>query len=291
MTSAAGTVAELWRYPAKSMMGHELPVATITESGVIGDRGWAVRDEVRGGIRGAKKIGGLMRLNARYLYEPTGRLPPPPIEIQLPDGSTVRSDDARVHDRLSTVLDHSVTLWPLQPASDREHYRRGRPENDDVVGEWRGLFGLEADDPFPELSNFPAELAEYETPPGTYFDAYPIHIVTTATLRSLARLLPGSQVDVRRFRPNVVVETADTDENPFPEQDWPGKTVRIGRVALQVVNPCARCVMISRAFAELPEDRTLLRTVVRNTNQNVGVYATVTAPGVIRPGDDVTVDD
>jgi uncharacterized protein YcbX len=291
MTSVRGTVAELWRYPAKSMMGQPLLAAKIGDAGVIGDRGWAVRDEVRGGIRGAKKIGGLMRLAARYVEEPGGHLPPPPIEIQLPDGSVVRSDDPQIHDRLSAALDHPVTLWPLQPASDREHYRRGPPDGEDVLAEVRAMFGLEADDPLPDFSGFPAELAEYETPPGTYFDAYPLHIITTATLRSLARSTPSSRVDVRRFRPNSVVELDDTGGDPFPEQGWLGKTVRIGDVRVEVVNPCARCVMITRPFAELPEDRALLRTVVRKANQNVGVYATVTTPGVVRAGDIVTVDD
>jgi len=75
------SISELWRYPAKSMMGESLDTATITAGGVLGDRGWAVRDEVRGGIRGAKKIGALMKLSARYLAEPTGELPPPPIAV------------------------------------------------------------------------------------------------------------------------------------------------------------------------------------------------------------------
>jgi len=68
--SVAARVIQLWRYRAKSMMGERLDVAAVTARGVLGDRGWAVRDEVRGGIRGAKKIGGLTQLGAQYLEEP-----------------------------------------------------------------------------------------------------------------------------------------------------------------------------------------------------------------------------
>ena len=65
----AGVVREIWRYPAKSMLGDRVERAELLGHGMVGDRMWAVRDGVRGGIRGAKKISGLMRLSARYLVE------------------------------------------------------------------------------------------------------------------------------------------------------------------------------------------------------------------------------
>jgi uncharacterized protein YcbX len=65
----------------------------------------------------------------------------------------------------------------------------------------------------------------------------------------------------------------------------------VGEVELEVVHDCPRCVMITRPFADLPTDRDLLRTVVRDANQNVGVYANVARPGVIRPGDPLTLLD
>ena len=289
------TVAQLWRYPAKSMMGEPLEEAAIGGNGVAGDRGWAVRDEVRGGIRGAKKIGSLMRLAARYVEEPTGALPPPPIAIRLPDGSTVRSDDPAVDARLSAALGHAVTLWPLQPATDRQHYRRGAPDHDDIVAEAREIFGREPDEPLPDLSGMPSDIFEFESPPGTYFDAYPIHLLTTASLRALARLAPASRIDVRRFRPNILVDTADGGDDganggEFPEQGWIGRRVSVGGVGLEVVTACPRCVMVTREFADLPHDGGVLRTVVRHAGQNLGVYARVTEPGVVRLGDRVELD-
>ena len=87
---AVGSIESVWRYPAKSMMGDRFDALVVGDGGVIGDRGWAVRDEVRGGIRGAKKIGGLMRLHARYVDEPRAGAAPTAIEITAPDGSTMR---------------------------------------------------------------------------------------------------------------------------------------------------------------------------------------------------------
>ena len=59
------SITNIYRYPVKSMMGEALSEADIGEAGIAGDRGWAVRDEKRGGIRGGKKIPRLMTLAAQ----------------------------------------------------------------------------------------------------------------------------------------------------------------------------------------------------------------------------------
>ena len=286
-----GAVAQLWRYPVKSMVGERTAHAELDDRGVVGDRGWAVRDEERGGIRGAKKIGALMRLQARYLDEPTVTKRAPRVEITLPDrAGTITTEDPSVDDIVSKALDHRVTLWPLQPKADTDHYRRGPSDSDDVVEELRAIFGRTATEPLPDLSVFPPEIIEFESPPGTYYDAFPVHVVTSASLRTLARLSRDSDVDVRRFRPNVLVETPD-DADGFPEADWLGKRLTLGDgVELEVVAPCPRCVMVTRTIGDdLRQDRPLLRTIVREADQNVGVYATVVRGGRIAEGDRVTM--
>jgi uncharacterized protein YcbX len=277
-----GRVESLWRYPAKSMMGDRFAALAVNDRGVLGDRGWAVRDEARGGIRGAKKIGGLMRLHACYLEEPGEDLPPPPIEIELPDGNTVRSSDPDVNDRLSAALDHPVTLWPLQPPTVLEHYRRGGPDHEDMDKELRAIFGREPEEPLPSFEGLPIDvLIEFESPPGTYFDAFPILLVTDRSVATLSRLAPDSRFDVRRFRPNVVV-TVDYDvTSDFPEQEWVGRRLQVGDVELEVAAACPRCVMVTRGFADLPEDRRVLRTIVREAGQNIGVYANVVNSGML----------
>src|SRR5215472_15677145 len=95
-----GTVREIWRYPVKSMAGERLDATALDLGGIPGDRAWAVRDERRGGIRGAKKIPGLMRCAARYLEPPSRERAGAP-EIQLPDGGTLRADAPDAAERVS----------------------------------------------------------------------------------------------------------------------------------------------------------------------------------------------
>lgn len=284
-----GTVDELWRYPAKSMMGERLRSVVFHETGVLGDRMWALVDEVRGGVRGAKKIAGLMRLSARYANEPDGALPPPALEVTLPGGEVVSSADPDVNARLSLAVDHPVRLEGLRPSDDLDHYRRGAPDHDDLEAELRDIFGRTPDEPLPDFSVFPPEIIEYESPPGTYFDAYPLLVMTRQSLATLARLAPESAVDVRRFRPSMVLDAADTGDERWPEMDWIGRTIAIGDAELDVVAPCPRCVMITRPFAELEQDRALLRTVVAQADQNIGVYATVKQAGSVGEGDPFAV--
>jgi uncharacterized protein len=279
-----GRVDRLWRYPVKSMGGELLERAPLGARGIFGDRGWAVRDETRGGIRGAKKIPALMGCKARYPSEP-GEAEEPAPEITLPDGSRLFADAADASLRLSEALGTKVTLWPRLPASELAHYRRGAPDNADVMTELRSIFGREPDEPLPDLAAFPPDLFQYESPPGTYFDAFPVLLLTSATLRRLQALAPASRVDVRRFRPNLVIETPEQDG--FPEVAWAGRRLRIGDVVLSATLPCPRCVMITHGFDDLPRDTALMRTVVREANQSVGVYAKVETPGEVALGDEV----
>jgi uncharacterized protein YcbX len=264
----------------------------VGKHGIPGDRGWAVRDEVRGGIRGAKKIPALMQCAARYLEEPgeDDTLVPAP-EIELPNGERLRANADGAAERLSRALDWQVTLWPLQPASDLDHYRRGKPDHEDMLTELRSVFGREENEPLPDLGTMPPEIFEFESLPGTYFDLDPLLLLTDATLRSLQRLAPNSRVDVRRFRPNLVIEMTSAAADPFPEIGWAGRRLRVGGVTIAPTIPCPRCVMITHAFADLPKDAGLLRSVVRDANQQVGVYARVEASGALRIGDPVELCD
>lgn len=285
-----GTVGSLWRYPVKSMLGDDVTSAEVVENGIVGDRWWAVRDEVRGGIRGAKKIGQLMTLHARYVDEPAVGGAPPAVEIVAPDGTATRSDAVDVHDAVSSMLDHKVTLWPLRPADDLDHYRRGAPDTDDFLAEMRSMFGRDEDEPLPTLAGLPLDvIGVYESPPGTYFDCFPIHLLTDRSMASIAAKTPGAEVDVRRFRPNVVVNVGADVEGDYPEAGWLGRRVTLGDVELEITADCPRCVMTTRATGDLPQDRSVLRTIIRDADQNLGVYAKVLRAGVVRAGDTVSL--
>ena len=280
-------VSELWRYPVKSMVGETVAAFELGALGVVGDRTWAARDLERGGIRGAKKIGTLMRLAAHDLGDGD-------VEITLPDGSSVRTSDADVHERVSAAIEHPVRLERLHPADDLEHYRRGAPDSDDVVAELRGIFGREDDEPFPDFSIFPPIISEFESPPGTYYDAFPLMVMTTSALATLARALPDSNVDVRRFRPSLVIDTgddgADASTPGHPEFDWRGRRAAIGSATIEFGAPCPRCVMVTREISDaIPADRSVLRHIVRDLDQNLGVYATIVVPGTVAVGDALTL--
>src|SRR5881409_2222896 len=193
--AVVGRVSELWRYPVKSMGGERRERYQLGPRGIVGDRGWAVRDEAAGEIRGAKKLPALLLLGARYLEEPAADHVPP-AEFTFPDGVKVRTDAPEAGARLTALLGRRVTLWPLRPPEDRAHYRRGLPDKPDFDAELRDIFGRLPDEPLPDLSVFPQELFEYTSLPGTYFDALPVHLLTTASLRALARGNGSSSFDV-----------------------------------------------------------------------------------------------
>jgi uncharacterized protein len=280
-----GRVKEIWRYPVKSMGGERLERSAIDPGGLPGDRSWAVRDEKRGGIRGAKKIPDLMRCHARFAGSPTRERPGVP-EITLPDGSSLRADAADAAARVSAAVNREVTLWPLQPADALDHYRRGAPDHADVETELRAIFGRERDEPLPDLASFPPELFQYESPLGTYFDAFPLLVLTTASLERLAKVAPQSRVDVRRFRPNLLIETP-VGVADYVEREWAGRKLRVGGLELECTIACPRCVMITHGFDDLPRDSALLRAVVRDASQSIGVYARALGAASVALGDPV----
>jgi hypothetical protein len=280
-----GRIKEIRRYPVKSMGGERLDRVEVDTNGLYGDRAWAVRDEVRGGIRGGKKIPALMQCRARYPTPPARGLTPP-AEITLPDGSVIISTAADASTRLSEALAHPVTLWPLLPAEALDHYRRGAPTHRDVDEELRSIFARTADEPLPDLSVFPPELFEFESPPGTYFDAFPLLLMTDASLARLQSRAGDSIIDVRRFRPNLLVKVIPAGED-FVEMGWRGRRLRAGSLVVEVTIACPRCVMITHGFDDLARDPRIMRLVVREAGGNAGVYATVAVPGTVAVGDPV----
>jgi uncharacterized protein YcbX len=276
---STASVATVYRYPVKSMMGETLSEADIGEAGIPGDRGWAVRDEQRGGIRGGKKIPQLMTLAAK-----SGTAAP---LITAADGNSASASYERINDWLSDKLNHPVTLWPLLPANQLDHYRRGAPDTEDFEQELRAVFGRLPDEPLPDLAGF-EELLEFESPPGTYFDAFPISIISQQSLNTMNQLEGESRFDVRRFRPNLLVDVPGSD-HPFPEQAWVGKTLAIGSVTLKIDTTCPRCAMTTHGFDDLPQDPQIMRNLVANSEGNLGIYASVVKVGKVATGDSVTV--
>ena len=301
-----GTVEQIWRYPVKSMAGERLSQCSVGPLGLPGDRGWAIKDEIKSELKTGTRIPLLMQCASAYAQEPSDENIPHVI-ITFPDGSSVASDDPEINVRLSAVLG-PVRLWPRQPASDKEHYRRPGVAARVIApltsvpgfrsllptltklptlnSTLRAAFSRTPDEPIPDISKLPKELFEFTSPPGTYFDAFPIHVLTSASLAALRLSNPAADWDVRRFRPNFFVKTVDGVEG-LVESEWAGKSLRIGSVEVKCEMPAVRCGMTTNAQAGLAKDNSVLRTIVKEAQQNLGVYANVGHAGRVAEGDQV----
>jgi hypothetical protein len=137
--------------------------------------------------------------------------------------------------------------------------------------------------------DFRDTVTDFDLPQGTFFDCAVLHVLTTATLDRLGELYPAGQMAVRRFRPNIVIGTADGAAG-FGENDWVERTLHLGeQVQLVLSEPCPRCVMITLPQGGLPKDSGILRTAAQHNKTHVGVYASVLRGGQVRHGDHITV--
>ncbi len=281
-----GTISQLWRYPVKSLGGERMGVASVSWRGIPGDRGWAVYDESRSGITTAKRMPPLRTCRARYATEPVSGAAPPPAEISLPDGTTASTDSPEISRLLSQLTGRPVSLRALGPAGSEAAPRvTTSGESPEAV---RALMGILPGEPEPDLSAFSPERLSLLRQ-GNFFVAFSLHLLTRTTLRTLARLAPESDWDLRRFRPNLLVET-DPSEG-YPELAWVGRRLRVGSALIEVVMGCPRCVMVTLEGDDLPQDHMIMRTLVRETSHTAGIYASVAEEGDVREGDAIELLD
>jgi uncharacterized protein len=279
-----GSVVSLWRYPVKSMMGEELNAAEVTERGLLGDRAYALVDSLDGKVVSAKnprKWPQMFAFRAAFVNAPRPGARMPSVRITLPDGTVVASDEADVHKSLAHVLGREVTL---------EGAQRGQREV--VESFFPNPWAPKAEEYWPDMEglNYRDTVTDFDLPEGTFFDCAVIHLLTMAAIDRLRELYPQGRFEVRRFRPNVVVETPDGVKD-FVEDAWIGRTVHVGDgVRLNITGPCPRCVMTTLAQGDLPKDSGILRTAAQHNGVNVGVYASVLRGGRVRRGDAIRLE-
>ena len=266
-----GSVVGLWRYPVKSMQGEELTAAEVTERGLRGDRAYALVDRSDGKAATAKnprKWPHLFDFRATFVGAPREAAEAAAVRIILPDGRTVRSDQPDLNQILSKALNREVTLQAAQAGSvNAEEY-------------WPDIDGLEHRE----------TVTDFTLPQGTFFDVAMLHVLTTATLDRLAEVYPQGRFDIRRFRPNIVVQLESGDKG-FAENAWVGHALAVGKsVRLNITGPCGRCVMTTLAQPNLASDPGILRTAAQHNQANVGVYAAVAQGGTIQCGDVVRIE-
>jgi len=266
-----GSVVALWRYPVKSMQGEELNAATVSQRGFFGDRAYALVDAADGKVASAKnprKWPSLFDFRAVLAEPPRDGGQLPPVRITLPDGTIVGSEQEDLNKILSDVLGRQVTLSGAAPqTASLEEY-------------WPDLEGL----------THREAVTDEALPAGTFFDFAVAHVLTTATIDHLRELYPQGRFEVRRFRPNLVVQPSP-EEKGFVENGWIGRTLAVGdEVRFRITGGCPRCVMTTLAQSDLPRDLGVLRTAVEHNQAHVGVYAAVAQGGTIRRGDPVRLE-
>ncbi|WP_149184485.1 MOSC domain-containing protein [Streptomyces sp. TRM49041] len=253
MGGRLGSVAQIWRYPVKSMGGERLREATVTDRGIAGDRAWAVLDITSGKILSAKR-------EARLLLASARTCPADGVLVDLPGRGEFQAGDAALARHLSDWLGRELRLMAAVPGQ-RATFEKGAIDGSDAV-------------------------KEISTQPGMLFDTKsPLHVLTTAGLRAARKFHPDGDWDVRRFRPNVLVETEETGEtaeteeteetadDTGPEQSWIGSTIRLDGTTAWVRKGTVRCVMTSHEQPGLPRDRDIHRTLVRHHANTLGVLA------------------
>jgi uncharacterized protein YcbX len=274
-----GTVADLRRYPVKSMLGETLDEVQVSGRGLAGDRTHALVDQATGKVASAKHPR-LWRALLTLAAEHTKPCGDADVRILLPDGTAVLSFCPTVDAMLSGLLGRPATLTTTPPA--QAELERARPE--EVLRQ-----GLDA-----EVTVDTGRLAS-AAPAGTFFDYAPLHLLTSATLDRIAAATPSGHIEAVRYRPNIVVGTTGLDG--FAENTWAGCRLRIGeRVTLRILVPTPRCAVPTLGHGRLPPNPAAMRVLAAHNRIRVpgaglvataGVYADVLTPGRVRRGDPV----
>jgi len=254
------------------MLGEELNSSYVTERGLIGDREYAIIDQETGKVASAKnprKWDKLFDFRAAFMDSLHTMENIPPVRITLPDGSQIFSDHDDIDQTLSKVLGREVSV--MKASLEKPSYEEYWPEIEGLAQ--RGI------------------VTDESMPPRTFFDVAVVHLLTTSTINRLRELYPEGRFEVRRFRPNIVVESTSEEED-FIENLWVDKKLSIGEeILLRVTGPCTRCVMTTLPQGDLPKDLGILRTVAKHNQVHAGVYASVYRGGTIHRGDPVRLED
>ena len=273
------SIAELWRYPVKSMGGERVESLELRISAVVGDRRWAVRNTETGKIASAKRprpYGQLLSWRARTQAD--GGL-----VVVSPDGGEYVVGTGELDAALTEALGESVQVVEVEEGRE-ETYGSEWPEIPGTV-----LSDVEVDLPVAVL-----------TEKTSFVDASAVHIIVNQSLKHLASLLGGAKLGVERFRPNIVLDAHDdAGSGEFADLAWKDIDFKIGNAELRIGDATPRCVMTTLAQPSYEQAKGVLQVLAATARKEFdygafacfGTNAEVTAAGTIKVGDTLTIPD
>ncbi len=253
------------------MQGEMLKMATIGKRGLMGDRSFALMDKKSGRIISAKnprKWENVFRFSAKTLAVKDDGSSIRKLAITFPDGEMVFVDD-NINEILSEKIGRSVVLLSQVP------------ENAIVE-----KLSLEED----ELGTVDTPSCLEKLSPLDFFDGGKLHILTTTALNRLKEKYPDGTFDARRFRPNIVIDSDDSEYSVNTrlsmENNWKYLMIEVGdTVKLKITKPTVRCIMTTLAQTGLPKDNKILKTINQNNSGFLGAYTQTLEPGSVEVGD------
>lgn len=252
-------LTQIWRHPVKSLQGEALEAAEVESTGLAFDRAFGIIDDETGKIVTARREPKLLFASAS-IAEDGG------LSLELPDGDQSRRVEVDgIGDR---DVDAALSSWigrPVHLASALEHER--------VTAE-------SYTDPIDESS----PLREWQLPQGRFVDSAPLLLITTQTLQSGANAHPKGRWDIRRFRPNLVIDARGT---AWLEDGWTSMQIGIGEAEIRVRKPCGRCTMITRAQPGIEADLEIFQSLAHEHGATFGVLCDIMRRGTIRVGDEL----
>jgi uncharacterized protein YcbX len=270
-----GTVAHLWRYPVKSMLGEQVHELQVNALGSLGDRAWALRDAETGRIVSAKTFPRLLEFSARYETEPTASRAGE-VVIGLPDGREVEARAPQASEAISNFIGRPLRLDDQPRADEKNAIDRDTVFGDVPVGQMKPNWTPET---MPDYFKLKAS---------SFLQVGAIYLLSSGSVAHLRALQGGTAIiDQRRFRPNIFISSTP-EWTGFVEDSWLERSLAVGEsLVCDGFKPTVWCVTSTLAQQDLPRDLSILRTIATHHGGCLGVYASVRTPGAIRVGDAV----
>lgn len=216
------TVSQLYVYPVKSCKAISLKSASFDARGFVHDRAWAVvdkdgkvltqRDHSKMALIEPRVEDGQKTGSYNLFLNAPGMSP-----IVIPTQDDDLASEAEVWGDLCKATDQGddAASWLSEYLERPARLRRMHSTEKRAVGK--------------AGRNYPESTVNFQ-------DVYPLLIISEASLNALNQELEAP-VSMNRFRPNIVVNGC----GPYAEDQW--RQIIIGKTRIDIVEPCARCVV------------------------------------------------